>query len=62
MGRLGTETRQAYRNMLLIEGKRYGVIQRQEMEEISLVVKWIVKIGDREGEIGLEKEGTPYLT
>ena len=22
---------------------------------------WIVKIGDREGKLGLEKEGTPYL-
>ena len=30
MGRLGTETRQAYRNMLLIEGKRYGVIKTGE--------------------------------
>ena len=61
MGRLGTETRQAYRNMLLIEGKRYGVIKTGEGGDL-FSDSWIVKIGDREGKLGLEKEGTPYLT
>jgi hypothetical protein len=61
MGRLGTETRQAYRNMLLIEGKRYGVIKTGAGGDL-FSGPWIVKIGDQEGSLGLEKEGTPYLT
>ena len=44
MGRLGTETRQAYRNMLLIEGKRYGVIKTGEGGDL-FSIRWIVKIG-----------------
>jgi hypothetical protein len=60
MGRLGSETRQAYRNMLLIEGKRYGVIQTSDGGSL-FSGPWILKVGDKVGTLGLEEEGTPYL-
>lgn len=60
MGYLGTETRQAYRNMLLIEGKRYGIIKTAEGASL-FEGPWTFKINGREGTLGLEKENSPYL-
>lgn len=61
IGYLGTETREAYRNMLLMEGKRYGVIQTAEGGSL-FEGPWTFKIGDREGILGVERSGTPYLS
>lgn len=60
MGSLGSETREAYRNMLLVEGKRYGIIKTGAGGDLFRG-PWVVQIGDREGQLGLEREGTVYL-
>lgn len=60
MGRIGSEVREAYRNMLLMEGKKYGIIQTDEGGDL-FNGPWKIKIGDQEGVLGLEKEGTQYL-
>jgi hypothetical protein len=60
MGGVGTQAREAYRNMLLIEGRRLGIIQISEGGSF-FEGPWKVKIGGREGTLGLESGSSTYL-
>lgn len=60
MGGLGSQARDAYRNMLLIEGRRLGIIQTSEGGTF-FQGPWKVKIGGREGTLGVEPSSAQYL-
>lgn len=60
MGGLGSQARDAYRNMLLIEGRRLGIIQTSEGGSF-FEGPWKVKIGEREGTLGVEPSSAQYL-
>jgi hypothetical protein len=60
MGRLDSETRRGYREMLIMEGFKHGIIQAAQGGDM-FSGPWTVKIGDQIGTLGLEKEGTTYL-
>tara|TARA_A100001015_G_scaffold292271_1_gene367434 strand:+ start:10 stop:4179 length:4170 start_codon:yes stop_codon:yes gene_type:complete len=60
MGQLNTETREAYRNMLLMEGFRLNILRAKEGSDI-FKGPWILKIEDKEVELGLEAKDQPYL-